>query len=98
MRRDVLGGPPRRIEFAKETWIEQEEMCHDVGKFSRRFVARDEKTNEIVKGIASIPDTYFTIPVKVRGRRGYLETRTDDNTASGNPMLVFVGYKDRKEE
>lgn len=83
-------------EYAQDTWLEPEEYCYPSGGFGRRAraILRQNPNNpmtlpygerRIVK--ASIPDTFFSIPAKLRYRgtvvRGFLTK--DDNVLHFTP-------------
>jgi hypothetical protein len=56
------------------TWLEGEEFAYPHGRETRRCYAEHEGTRRVV--LCGIPDTYFSIPAKVRIKgkvvRGYV--------------------------
>ena len=74
------------------TWVQKEEYAYPNGGMTRKFraVAVDENNVQSwVTGTAGIPDTYFTIPARIRKHgltvRGYLSL--------DNYTLIFRAYK-----
>ena len=61
----------------KKTFIESEEKCRDYGYFSRKATVFHSVTNELVKCIATIPDTFISIPATTKTEHGYITSRDD---------------------
>lgn len=61
----------------RQTWIEGEMMCSDIGQFRRRGLAFHEKSGELVRFDGAIPDTYFSIPATTKTEHGYVTGRED---------------------
>ena len=51
-------------QYADNTWMEPEEYCYPNGGFKRRARVRFNGKFYIAK--VSIPDTYFSVPAKIR--------------------------------
>lgn len=61
----------------KNTYIDPEENCRDIGQFRRKAKVYHSKTNELVLCMATIPDTYFSIPATTKNEHGYITGRDD---------------------
>ena len=61
----------------KQTFVDPEEKCSDYGQFRRKFKAFHEETGELVIGMATIPDTFFSIPATTKEQHGYVTGRDD---------------------
>lgn len=75
----------REVLNEGKTWLDAEELAYPAGSLrqSRRtFQAVHRDTGAIVKGIAGIPDTAFTVPARARvgknHKHGYLTVREND--------------------
>jgi hypothetical protein len=74
---------PKRSFYNDNTWIDPEELCYPSGSMyaGRKACAYDsvDKTNRIVK--IGIPDTYFSIPgrVKIKGKTIKIWISIDDD-------------------
>jgi hypothetical protein len=59
------------------TFIDREEKCTKIGQFSRKSKAFHSKTNQLVICMATIPDTFFSIPATTEDEHGYIGLRDD---------------------
>jgi len=93
---------------ARNTWIEPEEACYPSGGFHRKARVRVMRNScnpdtilpygELRMVRASIPDTYFSIPARIRFKgstvRGFITVDTDtpdDNEFSGELQFFPEG-------
>ena len=75
------------IPHMKATSIDKEEMCKDYGYFSRKALVYHLVTGKLVKCMASIPDTFFSIPATTKTEHGYITGR-DDGELEFRPHTV----------
>ena len=70
---------PGTTPFAHDTWIDPEERCYPHGGFHRRARCLWRGGHRLVR--AGLPDTFFTIPARLRHRgqtvRGFLSVGED---------------------
>ena len=77
---------------AGETCLESETLCSDYGQFARRGLVRHEKTRELVRVRADIPDTWFSIPATTKNEHGFVTSRENEN---GEAELLFVPHTEQ---
>ncbi len=63
--------------MSKQTFIDREEKCTDLGQFSRKSKAFHSKTNQLVICMATIPDTFFSVPATTKDEHGFISLRDD---------------------
>lgn len=68
-----LGMPIANFEFPDGTWLEGEEFCYPSGGMKRRAYARCEDGEKRLFR-AGIPDTFFSIPARGNGMKGFLSS------------------------
>lgn len=78
--------------WAGETCIEGESLCSDYGQFRRKGLVRHEKTRELVRVRADIPDTWFSIPATTESEHGFVTSRED---AEGNAEFLFIPHTEQ---
>lgn len=82
---NYIGMPIQNIEFSDGTWLEGEEFCYPSGGMLRRAYAKcaDGKTYVFRAGIQ---DTYFSIPARRKGMKGFLSIKGEGDSQG----LVFT--------
>lgn len=76
----------------KNTFIDPEEKCKDIGHFTRNaLVYHSIRTGGLVKCKATIPDTFFSIPATTNEEHGYITSRNDGE-------LEFRPHTDQSKE
>lgn len=79
---------------AGETCLESESLCSDYGQFHRKGLVRHEKTRELVRVRADIPDTWFSIPATTESEHGFITSRED---AAGAAELLFIPHTEQTQ-
>lgn len=82
----------RRLAFARDTWLDPEELAYPAGSLrrsGREFAAIHAITGKLVRGICSIPDTYFSIPARTTRREHGFLSHHQDYTGEEPDYLMF---------